>query len=264
MRTISHVISDVGRVRDENEDNYFIDDKRSLYVVADGMGGHASGEVASRICVESVEAAYGDQSVEEAWRERHREAKNAGRVDKDFSEYALQGALEYANEAIFGAARRNPDQRDMGTTAVALHVNGSVAYVGHVGDSRVYRLRQGDFVQLSEDHSLANEYVRMKLLRREDVPRFVHKNVIVRALGLTEQVVVDTQERSCEVGDRFLLCSDGLTDLVSDDSIAEALGTSEFPEEACQTLVAQALRQGGIDNITVVCVWAQSDDENEE
>ena len=263
MRIRSYVISDVGRVRPDNEDNYFVDESRSLFVVADGMGGHVSGEVASRICVESIEAAYRDEHTENAVHEQYETARAGGRTEKPYTEFALQTALEYANDAIFRAARRQPDRRDMGTTVVALHFDEENVYVGHVGDSRAYRLRGGDFTQLSEDHSLANEYVKLRLLRPEDVPRFMHKNVIVRALGLTEQVQVDTQARSYESGDRFLLCSDGLTDLVGDDSIAEAIATAAEPEEACQELVTLALRQGGIDNITVLCVFVDDDAEEQ-
>ena len=142
----------------------------------------------------------------------------------------------------------------MGTTLVSIAFVGSRVYVGHVGDSRAYRYRGDELVQLTEDHSLANEYIRLNLLRREDLPYFPYKNVIVRALGLQEQVDVDTHFRSCRPGDRFLLCSDGLTDLVSDEAIATILAQEHDPKLVCDSLLTMALDRGGVDNITILVV----------
>ena len=173
-----------------------------------------------------------------------------------FHEFRLRSAIEYGNLQIFRQAASDARLEDMGTTIVGVSFVGSRAYVAHVGDSRAYRVRTGKIQQLTEDHSLANEYIKMNLLRPEDLPYFPYKNVIVRALGLQEEVEVDTHYWTCRPGDRFMLCSDGLTDLVSDAEILEILATSESADEASQTLVQRALDYGGVDNVTVLVVDA--------
>jgi protein phosphatase len=137
---------------------------------------------------------------------------------------------------------------------VSIAFAGSRVYCAYVGDSRVYRLRGSSLVQLTEDHSLANEFIRLGVLKREDLPSFPYKNVIVRALGLQEEVEVDSFYRTAKPGDRFLLCSDGLTDLVSDEEITTTLVDIPGAREATEALVADALELGGVDNVTVMVV----------
>ena len=144
----------------------------------------------------------------------------------------------------------------MGTTVVGLAFVKSRVYVAHVGDSRAYRLRDGVVVQLTEDHSLANEFIRMNVLKREDLPRFPYKNVIVRALGLQEDVTVDSCYRQARVGDRYMLCSDGLSDLVPNEEIGEIMAAHADVREVTARLVERALEYGGVDNITVLVVDA--------
>lgn len=250
--------TNVGMKRTHNEDAFEVIDEERLYIVADGMGGHASGEVASKMAIDTMREFFKATSADP-------EATWPYKMDKSrgYEENRLITSIKLSNLRIYEAAQRDPKLRGMGTTLVGILVVDDGVLIAHVGDSRCYRLRDDKLEQLTEDHSLLNDYIKMKRLSEEEIANFPHKNVIVRALGLTEQVQVDTQARSYESGDRFLLCSDGLTDLVGDDSIAEAIATAGEPEEACQELVTLALRQGGIDNITVLCVFVEDDTEEQ-
>lgn len=253
----SAVLTDVGKVREKNEDNELILEERGLYVVADGMGGHNSGEVASQISVEAVKAFFENEKTDDMLKKAfatYRRRRTAGQRRRTFDEFRLWKSLEAANLHIFNTARRYSQFRDMGTTVVATHFVGRRVYIGYVGDSRVYRVRNGRITQLTEDHSLANEYVKMKILRKEDLPRFPYKNVIVRALGLSERVKIDTFYKESREGDYFLLCSDGLTDLVGDNEIRDIVLDSGTPELACRALVDEANSRGGVDNTTVLIV----------
>lgn len=258
----SSILSDVGRVREKNEDNALILEERRLFVVADGMGGHNSGEIASQISVEAIRAFFENENTDQMLRKAfatYRRRRTAGQRRRTFDEFRLWKSLEAANLHIFNTARRYAQFRDMGTTVVATHFVGNRAYIGYVGDSRVYRIRKGRITQLTEDHSLANEYVKMKILRKEDLPRFPYKNVIVRALGLSERVKIDTFYKEAREGDQFLLCSDGLTDLVEDPEILQMVMDADDTESACKTLVDEANARGGVDNITVLVVHVQND-----
>lgn len=256
------VLSDVGRVREKNEDNALIVEDDRLYVVADGMGGHNSGEVASQISVEAIKAFYENDDTDEMLRSAfsaYRKRRTEGQRLRSFDEFRLWKALEAANLHIFNTARKYAQFRDMGTTVVATQFVGSRVYVGYVGDSRVYRIRNGKIDQLTEDHSLANEYVKMKILRKEDLPRFPYKNVIVRALGLSERVKIDTFYKAAKGGDQFLLCSDGLTDLVGDPEIRDIILNADSTSDACRTLVDEANARGGVDNTTVLLIKVSKD-----
>ncbi len=249
--------TDVGRVRERNEDNFLALPTERLFLVADGMGGHASGDVASRLCVDTVRHFYSAGDVralaEETWTDlvgRQPELDKAHRLE----EFTLYKALEAANLAIFRAAQKHEQHRTMGTTVVAIQVLPTQLLVGYVGDSRLYRLRGDTMRLLTEDHSLANEYLRLSLIRQEDLPRFAYKNVIVRALGLADHVQVDTFVQDLQAGDRLLLCSDGLTDLVPDAVIEEVLKESATTEAASRALVEHANEAGGHDNTTVLVI----------
>jgi protein phosphatase len=253
----SAFFSDVGRVRAKNEDNGLVISDKSIFAVADGMGGHSSGEVASKISIEAIEACFSSADCDalartafNAWRSKRSKTER----NRNFPEFRLWQSLKTANLQIYNRAQRYAQYRDMGTTIVATYFVGKRVYVGYVGDSRVYRMRDGKLVQLTEDHSLANEYVRMKILRKEDVSRFPYKNVIVRALGLSADVEVDTQYSQCRSGDLYLLCSDGLTDLVTDQEIQDLITTSNNVQDCGLDLVRAANERGGLDNITVLIV----------
>ena len=251
------MLTDVGRVREKNEDNLLAMHASGVFVVADGMGGHSSGEVASRLAIESIRAFYEHEATDSMLQAAYKAylgRRKKGQPRRVFDEFRLWKAIEAANLHIYNTAQQHEQFRDMGTTVVAVHLVRSRMYIGHVGDSRVYRIRNGRMVQLTEDHSLANEYVKMKILRKEDLPRFPYKNVIVRALGLQDHVQIDTFYREAKAGDIFLLCSDGLTDLVEDRDIHTIIDTSASPTEACQRLVDEANARGGVDNITALIV----------
>lgn len=249
--------TDEGRVRDHNEDSFFICPNEPLYVVADGMGGHNSGEVASRLAVEAMEAFYhrtrGSKSVDLV----EKKSKTLWPFGKKkrtvgYEELRMETAIQDANLTIVEEARLDAEKQGMGTTLVACYFTDNGVLIGHVGDSRCYRYRAGKLEQVTEDHSLANEYVRMNILKKEDVEHFPYKNVIVRALGLSEQVQVDTQQQPFEPGDLFLLCSDGLSDMLRDPEIEALVSKERDLEKLADQLIAEANAAGGADNITVI------------
>lgn len=250
------VLSDVGCVREHNEDDAAVLDELQSYVVADGMGGHASGEIASQLSVRAFTSAYRDpdrrRQIKAEWTQEREELGSD--CVPTLTEYQLRRAVIHANETIFNHAARRPELGDMGTTIVALSFSASRVYVAFVGDSRAYRLRAGDLEQLTEDHSLANDLIRAKALKPEDLADFPYKNVIVRALGLQARVEVDSFYRSAKVGDRYLLCSDGLSDLLTNEEIGEILGAHPTLEAVTDALVNAAMDEGGKDNITVLVV----------
>lgn len=251
--------TDPGLVRGHNEDAFYISESEPLYVVADGMGGHNCGEVASRIAVETIANFYAETAGQEAVDLVTRHATGKGlwpfgkkKRSSTYEELRLESALQEANQRILEAGRADAGKRGMGTTAVSCYFTDSGVFVGHVGDSRCYRFRQGTLIQISEDHSLANEYVRMNILSPADIAHFPYKNVIVRALGLAEHVQVEVRRHEFHPGDSFLLCSDGLSDMLTDDKIAAVLRELDDPEDAVEELIERANGAGGVDNITVI------------
>ncbi|MBM4371589.1 MAG: Stp1/IreP family PP2C-type Ser/Thr phosphatase [Deltaproteobacteria bacterium] len=240
-----------GLVRQENEDAHLVLEDQGLMAVADGMGGHAHGEVASALAVRALQEAFategGDERLRTAWNR-----SRAGRAaETSWERFRLRTAVEDANLAIYHRASEDEALRSMGTTLVALYVHNGSAWVANVGDSRLYRLREGELTQLTDDHSLINEYIKLNLLSGEQARSFPMKNIIVRALGLAEWVEVDTFEIDLVPGDRYLLCSDGLSDLVEEATVA-ALLSEDDPDRAADRLVDAALAAGGLDNITVL------------
>ncbi len=235
----------MGRVRDHNEDAFLLLEDRGLAMVADGMGGHNAGDVASRLAVEAVEEEFADptQSQSRGLLGLFRRRSGGGR---------LVDAIKRANRSILTMSTKKPSYRGMGTTAVAIWWDGEVLHYAHVGDSRLYRLRNGVLLALTEDHSLLNEYLRLGELTQEQAAHFPFKNIITRALGLSPGVHVDADQTQPKPGDRYLLCSDGLTDLVDEEKIRVRLATSIELEEAASELVELALEAGGLDNITAV------------
>src|SRR5437588_2157678 len=235
--------TDTGLVRDHNEDNYLTDE--GLFAVADGVGGHKAGEVASQTAVDTLQREF-------------REPTTDGLVD----------AVKTANRTVWDLAESNPDQRGMGTTltAVALvNEDGEERLaVVNVGDSRAYLLQQGELEQLTEDHSLVEQLVREGQLTPEEAMVHPRRSIITRALGLDPDVEVDSWELTPYKGDRLLLCSDGLTNEVSDEQIASMLRTVSDPEEAARQLVQEARDHGGSDNITCVVVDVVDDDNRAE
>ena len=240
----------VGMKRNHNEDNYLILQEENLCCVADGMGGHSSGEIASKIAVDELAEFFRMTA-------RDQEATWPFKMDKtrNYDENRLATGIKLANKSIFEKATQETKYKGMGTTIVSVHFAHDAAYVGHVGDSRVYFFRQGVLKQITEDHSLLNDYLKAKKLTPEEIENFPHKNVIVRALGMKELVQVDVARVEPQQGDVFLLCSDGLSGMVTDPQIQDLLGRTLELEKACSQLIDLANAAGGNDNVT--CVLAR-------
>ncbi len=239
--------TDVGRKRDHNEDSVYLPTDVRLAIVADGMGGHASGEVASALAVDTMVDYYGRTADMQplTW---------PYKVDRDLRgdiNRMTTGVL-LANLEVHERAARDPSCKGMGTTVVATYFLDDTVIIGHVGDSRVYRLRDGKLTQITEDHSLINDYIKMKRVTEEEAENWPHKNVIVRALGMKDSVQVDIITDQPKVGDCFLLCSDGLCDMLTDQQITHIIDGTPDLDKAVETLIAGANEQGGVDNISVV------------
>jgi serine/threonine protein phosphatase PrpC len=243
--------TDVGRKREVNEDNFLVDKKLSLFVVADGMGGHASGEVASHIAVHEF------RNTVDAGRDAiERYDKGDAQVRPQDVLTLLEQALQTAGHSIYQKGQVEPEKRGMGTTTSALLLAGDRGFIAHVGDSRIYLLRRGQVVQLTEDHSLLNELVRRGKITKDGIessPYKAYKNAVTRAVGVYETVQADTIDFEVMPGDQFLLCSDGLHAYLDDQKIIDILGTGEVTETP-KRLVEMANAAGGHDNITAVVV----------
>jgi protein phosphatase len=224
--------TDVGRVRQGNEDSYLLEPP--IYAVADGMGGHIAGDVASATAVDVIAAG----------------ARDAAALDGQ----VLADLVNRANEAIWEKARSDPSLRGMGTTCTLLMIDGDTAHLAHVGDSRAYLLRKGSLTQLTEDHTLVERMVREGRLSAEEAARHPQRSVITRALGVDQRVQVDVLREQLSRGDRILLASDGLTSMVDSDEIAGVLGSEDDPQAAADRLVEIANAAGGEDNVTVLVV----------
>ena len=247
IRIDAHGQSDVGRVRQSNEDSLGIFPDLQFYVVADGMGGHAAGEVASQLAIETMQDFIKStlQSAETTWPE-----------DVDIKlpipVRRIITAGKLANDKIINSSKENPKLNGMGTTMVAILVEENTAYVAHVGDSRAYLIRDKKIEQLTQDHSLINDYLNQGLLKKEDADRHPLKHVITRALGSNPNVEVDVRTVPIKPGDIYILCSDGLSNLVTDEEMqTEGLQSQENPKVVCQKLIDLANNKGGEDNITI-------------
>ncbi len=250
MRVIAAGQSDVGLQREHNEDSFAVLVRHGLYVVADGMGGHRAGDVASRMATEALTAFFDSTAREDAtWPFQYDPSLTA-------EENRLLTGIKVANKSVYEASARNPEHRGMGTTVVGVLVAAGTGriYVGHVGDSRCYRVRDGEIEQLTQDHSLINEYLRampdLTEAQKDELPR----NVITRALGMTEGVLVDLLTDETRPGDCYILCSDGLSGMISDAEIHQSVAAHEDPEDACRDLIRRANDRGGEDNVTAVVV----------
>ena len=239
--------TDVGMKRTHNEDYFSLVEDEQLFIVADGMGGHASGEVASKMAAETMSEFY--------QRTKDEEATWPFKMDRSLSyiENRLVCSIKLANLRIFETSCRDARYKGMGTTIVSSIVSGDKVYIGHVGDSRCYRIRNGAIEQLTRDHSLLEDYKEAKPdMTEEEERNFPHKNVITRALGMRETVQVDVSTYQIEPGDVYVLCSDGLTGMVTDPELGDLVAKSDSLEGAVAKLVDQANRSGGTDNITTL------------
>lgn len=248
MKISAAAKTDTGLVRQNNEDHYHADVDLGLFVVADGMGGHASGEVASKMAVDIIR-----DSVKGADSGR---PLQLGVYRSDCSETTnrLGSSIRLANMAIYEASGKNAQLQGMGTTVAAARVDGSRLSIAHVGDSRIYLIRAGNIEQLTDDHSIVSEQVKRELITREEAAQSEMKNILTRALGVRAEVEVDMDEISLAPNDILLLCSDGLTGMVNDETLLSEVTATDDPAEACEQLIRLANRNGGRDNITVVVV----------
>src|SRR5262249_7032981 len=235
--------TDVGRVRDHNEDNYLVDKKLALFIVADGMGGHAAGEVASALAVRIIhEELKKDREVIEA-------AHAKSRPDRQILSL-LEQAVQKACARIHEEAKADAAKRGMGTTLSLLLIAGSHGFIAHVGDSRIYLLRDGRIQQVTEDHTVFNELIKRGKLTRDQIEKVAQKNAITRAVGVYERVEVDTLTIEVLPGDQFLLASDGLHGYIAHTAELEPYFEEENGESAAKGLIELANRKGGKDNIT--------------
>lgn len=240
--------SHVGMKRTHNEDNFLIVPEENLFIVADGMGGHASGEVASQVAVDTILKFFKEirSDSQITW---------PYKLDSNYTydENKLIAGIKLANQRIYELALSNINYKGMGTTIVSLYRVDGECFLCHVGDSRAYLMRDGKLRQLTEDHSLLNDYKKVAQLTEEEIKNFPHKNIIVRALGMKESVEVDKQKIKLQQGDIFLLCTDGLTGELDDSEISQILlDLGDDLEKACDALIEKACGHGGRDNITAI------------
>lgn len=250
MRAVSCGITDIGLKRERNEDAFLINEELGLYVLCDGMGGHAGGEFASAIAATTVEDVFTEIELDG-------QMYDAEEDPIEITRTKLAQAVRSASARIFETAAQFPNLRSMGTTAVVLLLREQNAFIGHVGDSRLYLLRDGQLEQVTDDHSFVARGVREGLLTPEEARNHPMRNVITRSLGSHDTVEVDVQVRAMKRGDRFLLCSDGLSGMLEDDRICELLREGR-PRDAARSLVENACENGGDDNVTVVIVAVES------
>ncbi len=248
MQRVAAGASDIGRRRTVNEDAYFFDNELGLYVVADGMGGHAAGEVASQQAVDTVHGMV----------KRGRDCLAqiaAGNRDPEIVQKAMrlmESSVQAATYMIFGIAQHEPERHGMGTTVSALAICGSCAVTAQVGDSRIYLIRNGNAVAMTEDHTLVAWQLKQGLITEEEAEMSPHRNVITRAVGSRDYVQVDTGIFDVEPGDRFVICSDGMHGYLSLEEVASV--AQETPDAAARQFIDLSNQRGGKDNITAIVV----------
>jgi PPM family protein phosphatase len=256
VKLLAAGLTNVGMKRAHNEDNHILVSDENLFVVADGMGGHASGEVASEIAVTSVSEFFKMTSQDEEQTWPYKEERGL-----KYEENRLVAGIRLANRRIFEHAQSDVRKRGMGTTVVSVHFTNNGAYVGHCGDSRCYRYRNNKLELLTDDHSLLNDYLKNHKLTEEEIENFPHKNVIVRALGMKDTVQVDVARLEPLPSDLYLLCSDGLSGMIRDKDMESLIQEWENDPQRtddvdglCRLLIDVANKNGGTDNVTVVLV----------
>lgn len=231
MRVVG--ITDIGLHRKRNEDYFFIDQDKRIFVVCDGMGGHKGGDVASRLAVETIQENLIFSVAEEIIP-------------------ALQSAAKMANRNIWEKGKSDDALYEMGTTLTAAVIHDGSIVVAHVGDSSLYLYKEDQLIKVTRNHTLAEQMFNDGLLKKEDMRSNVYNHVLTRAVGVESHVEVDIYQEEIQAGDWVLMCTDGLTDLIEDEKIYETLRGADEPQEAAQELLNMALSKGGYDNITIV------------
>ncbi len=240
--------TDAGLTRSNNEDAVLVDERHRIAILADGMGGYNAGEIAASMATTLIRSQLG------AWLESQARAASARELRR-----ALELSVEDANRAVFSASLANPGYAGMGTTLVMGVFQDQRMMVAHIGDSRCYRLRGGRLVQVTRDHSLLQEQLDAGLISPQEAATASHRNLVTRALGVEESVIVEVNELKVEADDCYLLCSDGLSDMIDDGLIGDILRLEAPLDERATRLVDAANAHGGRDNITVLLVHAQAD-----
>lgn len=243
--------TDVGRKREKNEDSIYIDGERGLFVVADGMGGHLGGEFASKLAVKTI-----NESLSQLTEDPDMTLKRDIGIDRLDPSAQLKYAIGVASKNIYEDSQRNPSLRGMGTTTVALLIRDHKGYIANVGDSRLYLVRGGQISQITSDHSLVAEQLKAGMITEAETKNHKFKNIITRSVGFQPEVEVDILVHDLDEGDSFLLCSDGLTNMISNQQIAEIISKNSA-RDACQKLIDSANQKGGDDNISVIVVSIQ-------
>lgn len=233
--------SDKGKVRDINQDAYYhLDDEQMpIFIVADGMGGHKAGEVASNLAISTI-------------RDYYEKNKEKMLNEKMFIPKFMNESMEYANEVLFKKSSEDEEFNGMGTTITMAIIFKDELYVGHVGDSRAYILRNDELIQITQDHSFVGELLRIGSITKEEAFNHPKKNIINRAIGTNESVKVDVVTRELEDDDIVLLCTDGLINMVSEERIIDTIKNTESTADVCNILANTANELGGIDNITIM------------
>jgi protein phosphatase len=251
MRIAARGQTDVGRKRDHNEDSFLVDEALGLFVVADGMGGHAGGGTASRIAVQTIRARLQAALDADPGLFGH-----PGTLEENPLRELLREAVESACQSIYQAAQSDPALAGMGTTVTAALVSDRSTFIAHVGDSRCYLARKGAIYQISEDHSLVNEQLKAGAITPDEARNSRFKNIITRSVGFEADVTVDMIGLEVESGDRLVICCDGLSNLVDDPEILEVVAGTAL-DGAPQRLIDLANERGGDDNITVIVIHVQ-------
>ena len=240
--------TDAGLARENNEDSVVVDEPTRLGILADGMGGYNAGEIASSMATAFINSELG------RWLSQAGRHANAREVRR-----AMEICVDNANRSIFNAANSNPQYSGMGTTLVLGVFQDGRVMLGHIGDSRCYRLRGGQLAQITKDHSLLQEQLDAGLITAEQAATSSNKNLVTRALGVEDAVLLEVNEHRVEPGDIYLMCSDGLSDMIDDGGIADILGSDGPLEHQAARLVDAANANGGRDNISVLLARASTD-----
>lgn len=249
--------TDVGLKREGNEDSFAYDDSLGLYIVADGMGGHLAGEVASQIAVEMISKSY------RKWVENKTpDDELFGKPDKSIGTLGnyIQSSIKLANRVIYEMAMEYEQYHGMGTTVVIILTTPDLIIASNVGDSRIYLLRDGQLEMLSKDHTIVAEQVEMGAMTEEEAETSPLKHILTRNLGSAQEVDPEVFELAPSNNDRFVLCTDGLTDLVSDQEILETLNQENDPEAVCNKFIDTVLNRGAHDNTTIISIFLSGKD----
>lgn len=246
LNIVSNGATDKGRVRKVNQDSFLVDNESSLWIVADGMGGHAGGEIASQICIQALSKYFST----------HITSTNKNPIS--LIPHLMTNAINFASSEIYDKAIEDQALKGMGTTATAVTIFDNHLYCGHVGDSRLYLIREQFIYQVTNDHSLVSEQVRAGIITVEEAKKHKLKNIITRSVGYQEQEYVDTFHFPLAENDIIMICSDGLHNKIANHELSCLI--FEQKDQAVENLIKLANKRGGEDNITVIILHAQNDD----